>query len=388
MKSIMKTTIIAGMSGIMLLLAFHFYMKNQEKHESEAMKEIMTPRFDPYELRPFTDLRPEVLSGRPQKVFLNMDLRDKYDVLLTCTFSTLTEWPTSDRMPANFKPLEVIEMGKDPGLGIRELHRQGITGKGVRVAIMDFPLFREHNEYRDRIAQVRLTNGKDPLSVDNRQSSMHGAAVSSLLLGKSCGVAPEAELYYWGNPDAELDYQPNIFAVEEVLSFNRNRPKSEKIRVMSISQGVSPELKNYEEWVKTLKEAEENGLTVVTCSSGMMGVGCPLGQDRNNPANYRICYFAQGHQNRVPAGILYVPIDNRTVANRLGHTDYMFDGKGGLSWGPPYMAGLMALGLQVNPDLTEKDLYQYLRDTGVPFNRGWVVNPKAFIERIKTAKNI
>ena len=387
MKGIMKTTIIAGMSGFALLLAFNFYMKNQEKHENEAMKEILTARFDPYELRPFTDLRPEVL-GKWQKVFLNMDLRDKHDVLITCTFSTLTEWPTSDRMPAKFSPLEIIEMGKDPGLGIRELHRQGITGKGVRVAIMDFPLFREHNEYRGRIAQVRLTNDKDPMSVDERQSSMHGAAVSSLLLGKSCGVAPEADLYYWANTEAALDYQPNIFAVEEALSFNRNRPKSEKIRVMSISQGISSGLKNYKAWVKALKEARENDLIVVTCSSGMMGVGCPLGQDRNNPAHYRVCYFAQKYQNRIPAGILYIPIDNRTVANRLGNTDYMFDGKGGLSWGPPYIAGLMALGLQVNPDLTEKDLYQYLLDTGVPFNRGWVVNPKGFIERIKTAKNI
>jgi len=388
MKGILKTTIIAVTLGFVLLLIFHFYMKNQEKHETEAMKEILTPRFDLYELRPFTDLRPEVLSGRRQRAFLNMDLRDKHDVLLTCTFSTLTEWPTLDRMPASFKPLEAIEMGKDPGLGIRELHRQGITGKGVRVAVMDYLLFREHNEYRDRIAQVRLTNGKDPLSVDERQSSMHGAAVSCLLVGKSCGVAPEADLYYWGNSDPAPDYQPNILAVEEVLSFNRNRPKSEKIRVMSISQGVSSELKNYKEWIKTLKEAKENGLIVVTCSSGMMGVGCPFGQDRNDPANYNICYFAQGYQNRMPAGILYVPIDNRTMANRLGDRDYIFFGKGGLSWGPPYIAGLMALGLQVNPDLTEKDLYKCLRDTGIPFNRGWIVNPKGFIERIKTAKNI
>lgn len=38
---------------------------------------------------------------------------------------------------------EILENGKNPGLGIRALHGQGITGEGVSVAIMDEIIFLE-----------------------------------------------------------------------------------------------------------------------------------------------------------------------------------------------------------------------------------------------------
>lgn len=61
----------------------------------------------------------------------NADLRDKYDVLITCIFDSQTPWPPKEKLPPNFDPNKILEAGKDPGLGIRDLHKQGITGQGV-----------------------------------------------------------------------------------------------------------------------------------------------------------------------------------------------------------------------------------------------------------------
>ncbi|HPD01418.1 MAG TPA: peptidase S8, partial [Acetivibrio sp.] len=86
------------------------------------------------------------MEGRSIK---DLDLTGEYDTLLKVTFDTRTEWPSKDKLPKEFNPQEIIEIGKDPGLGIRDLHNQGITGQGVNVAIIDQPLLLGHKEYKD-----------------------------------------------------------------------------------------------------------------------------------------------------------------------------------------------------------------------------------------------
>ena len=79
---------------------------------------------------------------------------------------------------------EIMENGKNPGLGIRALHGQGITGEGVSVAIIDEAIFLEPPEFSDRI--VDYYECYDVQS----QGGMHGNAVTSILAGRTCGVAP------------------------------------------------------------------------------------------------------------------------------------------------------------------------------------------------------
>ena len=87
----------------------------------------------------------------------------------------------------------VIESGKNPGLGVRNLHEKGITGKGVNVAIIDQNLIIGHPEYADNIADYYPGNFPEEYY---ESGSMHGAAVTSFLAGKTCGVAPEAKVYF------------------------------------------------------------------------------------------------------------------------------------------------------------------------------------------------
>lgn len=56
-----------------------------------------------------------------------------------------------------------METGKGPGLNIRELHRNGITGKGVSVAVFDKCINPDHEEFTGRIIYYAV---KSPLAED------------------------------------------------------------------------------------------------------------------------------------------------------------------------------------------------------------------------------
>ncbi|MDH4240904.1 MAG: hypothetical protein OEW48_15205, partial [Phycisphaerae bacterium] len=70
-----------------------------------------------------------------------LDLSDKKDLIPTLRFNQKTVWPQPDKMPPGNKPDKVLKDTMNPGLGVRRLHKQGITGKGVNVAIIDQPLY-------------------------------------------------------------------------------------------------------------------------------------------------------------------------------------------------------------------------------------------------------
>ena len=66
-------------------------------------------------------------------------------------FDTLTQFSDEKFCPNGWgKKDEILEIGKDPGLGIRCLHEKGIDGTGMSMAIIDQPLS-EHQEYHDNL---------------------------------------------------------------------------------------------------------------------------------------------------------------------------------------------------------------------------------------------
>lgn len=342
---------------------------------------------DPNNLKKADDLRAFALKMEGVSIE-NVDLSGKYDILITTSFDTLTKWPSKDKLPKNFDPEKIMEIGKDPGLGIKELHKAGITGKGVNVAIIDQPLLKEHKEYKGKIVKYTVIGAtKEELNDRGWKTSAHGPAVTSLFVGKTCGVAPGASLYYWAEPTWKADYKYPIDILEEIIAYNKNKSLAGKIRVVSFSLGYCDDFKNFKLWKPELEKAKKEGLIVVHCSDIYIPAGCPLNKDRNNPANY---YSAWKGNFK---GMIYVPVDNRAYAsgygeniNKFTEKDYSFDGIGGNSWGAPYLSGVITLGLQVNPNLTEDMIYKYLRETGTPFNGGWIINPAKFIEKIKQTK--
>ena len=81
---------------------------------------------------------------------------------------------------------------------------------------------------------------------------------------------------------------------------------------------------------------------------------------------------------------LAVPVDRITVPTADTVDSYAYYGSGQYGWANPYVAGLIALGLQVSPSATAEDLYAALTNTGTPFSTGGkLVNPAAFIEALR-----
>jgi hypothetical protein len=121
------------------------------------------------------------------------------------------------------------EQAKNPGLGVRRLHEKGITGRGVRVAILDQPLLVDHQEYVERVRlyeEIDLQGRTEP--------AMHGAAVASIAVGKTVGVAPEAELYYIAKYNFDRNREVGIHRSMAMMT-SWQHAKRLKPRVFSLS---------------------------------------------------------------------------------------------------------------------------------------------------------
>jgi hypothetical protein len=331
---------------------------------------------------PFDDVR--IAPGGNSKDASNADFSGKPDLLASLRFNQKTVWPEAKRMPASPTPDALLKAAMNPGLGVRELHARGITGKGVAVGIVDQPLFAEHPEYAGKIFAYHDVG-------TGQQTSMHGPAVASLLVGKNIGTAPEARLYFVAAPSWNRDSADQARALEWLLEQNRKLPNQEKIRVVSVSgapsgQG-SPFTANHERWDKAVEAAEREGVLVLDCTShhGIIGTCWFDGTDRERPS--RCVPGSPGlGQPRPDARRVLAPTSSRTTAEvyEKGDYGYQYMGRGGVSWAIPYVAGVLAMGWQVRPEMTAKEmvslLFQsaYRRDSGI-----LIVDPPAFIRAVE-----
>lgn len=306
---------------------------------------------------------------------VKLDLKGHLKFLNTMTFDTLTEWPAEDKLPDGFRPVDFIANAKNPGLGVRSLHEKGIDGSGIGIAIIDQPLLLGHAEYTSALTRYDETGLKD------LSPQMHGSPVTSIAVGKNLGVAPGASLTYFAVPMWERDNMPYITSLKKILDWNKILPDSERIRTVSISNGMFPNYPHYEEWKEILKQAEDQGILVVTCDPAMLDYGIASlkpGEDPDNPENYDPGYYSS------KGDVIKVPGANKTVASHRGNDVYTFDRMGGMSWGAPYIAGLAALAYQVDPDIMPQEIIRFLIDTAFKTGAGPIVNPVGFIERVRS----
>jgi len=151
-----------------------------------------------------------------------------------------TKWSVADKEPGGFVPTRLLEEGKNPGLGIRNLHRKDIDGQGVGIAIIDQPALKEHQEYTDRILRY------EAVGTEHDSPELHGTAVASIAVGRTCGVAPKSSLYYFAFPTwSWLDNEPWSELLTKIIELNGELKDSPKIRVVSISLGAFSERVNF-----------------------------------------------------------------------------------------------------------------------------------------------
>lgn len=352
------------------------------------------PTFEPSSTEAFqVDLRGYDLSA--------LDLSDKREDLLHADFDDVTKWPST--LPEGFDPVLIAELGKNPGLNVRALHRRGITGKGIGLAIIDQALLTEHAEYADRL---RLY---EEIHVPEQPAQMHGPAVASIAVGKTVGVAPEADLYYIaethgiaGNDGFEWDFVWLAQAIDRVAEINAGLPSGNKIRVISISVGWSSDKKGYAEVTAAVRRAQAAGLFVVSSAISQSydarfffhGLGRSPLSDPDSAASYTpgswwASKFFEGTD--LPPTMLLIPMDARATASPTGANDYVFYAQGGWSWSIPYIAGLYALASQVAPNVTPDLFWAAALKTGTSLEiprdgktyvLEKIVNPVALVDEL------
>ena len=329
----------------------------------------------------------------------DLDLSQSTKDLLFADFDSKTQWPSSDKMPVDFDWQKILEMNKDPGLGIRTLHDQGIDGMGVGVAIIDQTLLVDHIEYAGRMRLYEEPEKRDR----GREASMHGPAVASIAVGRTVGVAPNADLYYLASPICfeNNDFECLARSVRRVIEINQTLPARHKIRVLAIARGWASVEFGYDDIMTAVKEATDAGIFVISSSLSQThslhfhGLGRDSLSNPNQTESYMPGLWWQDYffENGLPAQTLMVPMDSRTTASPTGKEDYVFYRQGGWSWAIPYLAGMYTLAVQVKPDITPEEFWDTALNTGrtihighngKEYEFGVILDPQALIEAIKS----
>jgi hypothetical protein len=350
-----------------------------------------------------------------------LDLVDKFDILINSSFDTKTQWPSE--LPEPFDPGQIMEVGKNPGLGLRELHKGGITGRNVGIAIIDFPLLTGHIEYKKRLKLY------EEIKAVHKEAHMHGTAMSSIAVGKTIGTAPGANLYFIGTFNAKrrkkgtsrakLDFSNEVRAINRLLEINDRLPENRKIRVISISTCWAPGNDGYNEMNETVKKAKAKGIFIIS-SNLFEAYGYKFffhGLDRDplkNPDDLSaysvigweewisllgkrrfpefIRIYEEKFESSLKSDILLIPIYSRTEASPAGKKEYTFCRRTGWSNVPPYIAGIYALACQVKPDITPEIFWEAALKTGEgrivqkgeKKFRGKIINPVKLIQAISS----
>lgn len=304
------------------------------------------------------------------------------------TFDQNTRWPKSNLLPAGFSPDNWLRTGTNPGLGLKHIHKQGVTGRGISVAVFDKPILHTHKEFKGKIHYYEVfadeSRGLSP--------HFHGISCASILAGKTLGVAPEATVYYFATPNRGKNFHFYSLAVEKLVDINSELPEKKKIRLVSISDGLGRDNPYREEWKLAVEKLKQAKIELIYSSrekfNDFIWGGCPPYLDRNIPANYDVAiYFKQKKIALSPQRII-APGDYRTTASNMGNSIYIYWGSGGWSWAIPYLAGLAALAWQLNPDLTLADIESFFRETAVNAKDDQlVIWPEGFIKKVKASVN-
>lgn len=357
---------------------------SSEKVKSETVS-------SPNVLKEYDDVRTIVFGEKEKtdKDIRSLDLSKSGNIIPTLWFNKNTKWPDKSKMPTDVNPENLLEDAMNPGLGVMGLHSRGITGKGVNVAIIDQPMCTDHPEYKGKIAKYKEF-------CDVSENSMHGPAVTSLLVGEKTGTAPDARIYYAATPTWNADASYQAKALDWIIQENSKLAANEKIRVVSVSAALSgpgsPFTKNNDKWDKAVERAKAKGILILDCSENNGIIGSAFFSDLNDIDNVKKClpgFPGEGNRAR-ERNLIMVPTSPRTTAEEYikSNCSYQYTGRGGLSWAIPYCSGVLAMGWQICPELTSNEIVDILFKTAYEDKGVKIINPVEFINYIQEHNNL
>lgn len=304
------------------------------------------------------------------------------------TYSDLTIWPKDvSKLPPHFLPEEFLEQRKNFGLGLKNLHKQGITGQNRAVAIIDWRKLANHLEYYQNI------KGYEEYDVLPEGGDLSGGQLVSALVGKTCGVAPDADIYYYSVGTigrSQIYYAQALHAICDLHEELIKKGKTGIDAVCLLRGLLAPCFKDDEgtmDFRQAAERAQKLGIWLPFDYQNYeaKAVGCKIGGDIDNFEDYELFYSK--NPRRIPEEkrlrkTLCFPSGRHTVAGNDTLKSYIFS---------PYPAnleaykcGLYLLAKSVQPNLTGQEFWQKALATGDYLeNVGVIINPQRLIETLQ-----
>lgn len=250
--------------------------------------------------------------------------------------------------------------------GANRLHKKGITGKNITVAVMDSGLSPHPDISSDRILAFKdFISNKHYLYDDYS----HGTHVTGIIASSKIGIAPECQIVNLKVLDNRGNGSTDTFI--EGIKWILENQEYFRIRIVNISiGGTNAELKREKNllnlWVTKLWES---GITVC-CSAGNMG---PAPDSITAPGNCKKVITVGSYDGKKfsSAGPLLPYITKpELVAPGMNIISMKAGGgysiKSGTSMSVPFISGACALLLQQKPYLTNDQLKIRLMESAYP----------------------
>lgn len=251
------------------------------------------------------------------------------------------------------------------------VYKNGYTGKNIRIALLDTGVY-VHKEIVDNIVFFRdYINGKTFCYDDNG----HGTHIAGIMCGKSCGMAPDAEILVFKilgkNGDGKT--QSALHALDWII---QNYEKYQ-IRILNFSMGYVPNAdgKLQELLMEKLDELWELGVIVVTAAGnngpdensvtvpGISRKVITVGS--SDDLEYDITK-EKGYGGRGPTSCCIVKpeiLAPGTNVLSLANREHEYARKSGTSMSAPVVSGALALALEKNPKIRPVEMKLMLYDS-------------------------
>ena len=253
----------------------------------------------------------------------------------------------------NIEPSDYLPDESPQVFEIAEIHNKGITGNGVKVAIIDT----EHAK-----ANSKLTIDKI-VTIDNQTITYgeHATACASILKSIEFGIAPECTLYSLSMSKNQVSVESAKELADRIIWCVDN-----DIDIIGISLGFGEKIE-CSELLEACQYADKNGVIIV---AGAGNNGNENDKDHSYiliPASYdyTICISNVDVKTNTIAelsscgyGIDFAGYGNGNKAYKLDGSTFEFQGT---SSATPYVAGCIALIKQQLPHLNRYEIYEILK---------------------------
>lgn len=304
-------------------------------------------------------------------------------------WTTNVIWPSPDKMPDGFNPMEIMERAKRPNTNA------GATGRGINIAVIDNMLDTTNPEYA---GQIKYFEG----AIDGQQlpPNKHASMVVGHITGQHTGMAPDANIYFFTKrtyPDRKKFDQEICKVLQNVIKFNNEQTPENKIHILSCSWGAR---KKYSPQVYELfDQLEASGVKIILCGSDDMTADYTMSMRDfipcNNPNMTGVQPDVQAAGQEMldnwaikytPDKIVGIPTNMRTTP--MGADGWQYNITGGESSAAPYIAGVYAAALSGNqlfmtrPDW-QSELNDILKSTATQTPDGnYMINPSGIRGRV------